>query len=61
MPSPRISKWCFISSMECKDSTNTIARICDWNFSLMSYRINGVLVPEMSLMLFDLNEAVTMV
>ena len=44
-----------------KDLINTIARICDWDLSQLSYRVNGVLVPEMNLMLFDLNEAVTMV
>ena len=40
---------------------NTIARLCDWDLRQTSYRVNGVLVPELNLMLFDLNEAVTMV
>ena len=44
-----------------KDLINTIVRLCDWDLSQSSYRINGVLVPELDLMLFDLNEAVTMV
>lgn len=44
-----------------KDLINTIARLCDWNLRQTSYRVNGVLVPELNLMLFDLNEAVTMV
>lgn len=44
-----------------KDLINTIARLCDWDLRQTSYRVNGVLVPELNLMLFDLNEAVTMV
>ena len=44
-----------------KDLINTISRICDWDLSQPSYRVNGILISEMKLMLFDLNEAVTMV
>ena len=44
-----------------KDLINTISRICDWDLSQLSYRVNGLLISEMKLMLFDLNEAVTMV
>lgn len=44
-----------------KDLINTIERLCDWDLRNVSYRVNGVLVPEFNLMLFDLNEAVTMV
>lgn len=44
-----------------KDLINTIARMCDWDLKQTSYRVNGVLVPEFKLMLFDLNDAVTMV
>ena len=44
-----------------KDLINTIARLCDWDLRQTSYRVNGVLIPELNLMLFDLNEAVTMV
>ena len=44
-----------------KDLINTISRICDWDLSHLSYRVNGILISEMKLMLFDLNEAVTMV
>ena len=44
-----------------KDLINTIARLCDWDLRQTSYRVSGVLVPELNLMLFDLNEAVTMV
>ena len=44
-----------------KDLINTISRICDWDLSQLSYRVNGTLISEMKLMLFDLNEAVTMV
>lgn len=42
-----------------KDLIHTVARLCDWDLNKLSYRVNGVLVPEMNLMLFDLNEAVT--
>lgn len=44
-----------------KDLINTISRICDWDLSQLSYRVNGILISEMKLMLFDLNEAVAMV
>lgn len=44
-----------------KDLINTVARMCNWDLGQTSYRVYGVLVPEYSLMLFDLNEAVTMV
>ena len=44
-----------------KDLINTISRICEWDLSQLSYRVNGILISEMKLMLFDLNEAVTMV
>ena len=44
-----------------KDLINPISRICDWDLSQLSYRVNGILISEMKLMLFDLNEAVTMV
>ncbi len=44
-----------------KDLINTIVRLCDWDLNQSSYRVNGVLVPEQDLMLFDLNEAVTVV
>ena len=44
-----------------KDLINTISRICDWDLSQLSYRVSGILIWEMKLMLFDLNEAVTMV
>ena len=44
-----------------KDLINTIERLCEWDLGQLSYRVNGVLVPELNLMLFDLNEAVTMV
>ena len=44
-----------------KDLINTISRICDWDLSQLSYRVNGILISEMKLMLFDLNDAVTMV
>lgn len=43
-----------------KDLINTIARICDWDLNQLSYKVNGMLVPDMNLMLFDLNDAVTM-
>ena len=42
-----------------KDLIHTVARLCDWDLNKLSYRVNGVLGPEMNLMLFDLNEAVT--
>lgn len=44
-----------------KDLINTIARICDWDLKQNSYRVNGILVPELNLMLFDLKEAFTLV
>ena len=44
-----------------KDLINTIARLCDWDLRQKSYRVNGVLVPELKLMLFDLNQADPMV
>lgn len=44
-----------------KDLIQTIARMCDWDLNQVSYRVSGVLVPEQRLMLFDLNEAITMV
>lgn len=44
-----------------KDLINTIARMCEWDLSQMSYRVNGVLIPEQSLMLFDLTDAITLV
>lgn len=40
-----------------RDLINTIARVTEWNLKETSYRVNGVCVPEYSLMLFDLNEA----
>ena len=46
-----------------KEKSNGVLSV-RWNakdLSQLSYRVNGVLVPEMNLMLFDLNEAVTMV
>ena len=46
--------------MNSKDLTNTIERICEWDLTKNSYRINGVYFPEASLMLFNLTEAVTM-
>ena len=44
-----------------KDLIQTIARMCEWDLNQVSYRVSGVLVPEQRLMLFDLNEAITMV
>ena len=44
-----------------KDLINTIARMCAWDLSQMSYRVNGVLIPEQSLMLFDLTDEITLV
>ena len=43
-----------------KDLINTVARMCNWDLNKCSYRVNGVLIPEMSLMLFDLADAITM-
>lgn len=40
-----------------KDLLNTISRIMEWNLKERVYRVNGVCMPEYSLMLFDLNEA----
>ena len=44
-----------------KDLINTISRMCAWDLSQVSYRVNGVLIPEQSLMLFDLTDAITLV
>lgn len=44
-----------------KDLIQTIARLNGWDLTKESYRINGILIPEDSLMLFDLNEATVMV
>ncbi len=43
-----------------KDLISTIERICEWDLKKASYRVNGILVPEASLMLFDFSDAVTM-
>ena len=43
-----------------KDLINTISRMCEWDLSQVSYRVN-VLIPEQSLMLFDLTDAITLV
>ena len=44
-----------------KDLINTISRMCEWDLSQVSYRVNGVLIPEQSLMLFDLTDAIALV
>lgn len=44
-----------------KDLINTISRMCEWDLSQVSYRVNGVLIPEQSPMLFDLTDAITLV
>ena len=43
-----------------KDLINTIERICEWNLENTSYRVNGVIVPEADLMLFNLSDATPM-
>ena len=43
-----------------KDLITTIERICEWDLKKASYRVNGILVPEASLMLFNFYDAVTM-
>ena len=47
--------------MNSKDLINTIERICDWDLKKISYKVNGVYLPNASLMLFDLTDAVTMI
>lgn len=49
------------TSWNSKNLINTIVRLCDWDLNQSSYRVNGALVSEQDLMLFDLNEAVTIV
>lgn len=44
-----------------KDLINTMPRICDLGFESVVVSSKWRIVPEMNLMLFDLNEAVTMV
>ena len=54
--------WCFtVISCSSIFLYFLIAYACDWDLKKTSYRVNGVLVPELNLMLFDLNEAITMV
>ena len=40
-----------------KDLLNTICALADWDLSLSSYRIDGVLIEEERAMLFDLSLA----
>lgn len=43
-----------------KDLISTIERICEWNLKQTSYRVNGMIIPEASLMLFNFSDAVPM-
>ena len=43
-----------------KDLIHTISRMCNWDLKKMSYRVNGILIPESSVMLFNLNDATPM-
>lgn len=44
-----------------KDLINTLARMCDWDLKQRSYRVKGTFVPDMNIVLFDMNDAVCMV
>lgn len=43
-----------------KDLIHTISRMCNWDLKKISYRVNGILIPESSVMLFNLNDATPM-
>lgn len=43
-----------------KDLIHTISRMCNWDLKKISYRVNGILIPESSVMLFDLKDATPM-
>ncbi|OUQ56106.1 hypothetical protein B5E58_11250 [Tyzzerella sp. An114] len=43
-----------------KDLISTIERICEWNLKQTSYRVNGMIIPEASLMLFNFSDAIPM-
>ena len=43
-----------------KDLINTVSRMCDWDLNNFSYRVNGVIVPDENLMLFELDKATPM-
>lgn len=40
-----------------RDLLNTIQDMMSWNLAMTSFRIDGILIPEESAMLFDLNSA----
>lgn len=44
-----------------KDLIQTIARVCNWDLTKDSYRVQGILIPEEAIMLFNLSDATTMV
>lgn len=44
-----------------RDLMNTISRITGWDLKKFSYRVDGVLIQEQNLMLFDMKNAVTQV
>ena len=43
-----------------KDLIQTVARLCDWDLKNRSYRVPGILVPDESLMLFEMKDATEM-
>jgi len=44
-----------------KDLIQTVARLCGWDLKNNSYRVPGIMVPDVSLMLFDMTDATEMV
>lgn len=40
-----------------RDLINTVSRIMGWDLSSVSYRVDGVYMPELELMLFDMKDA----
>lgn len=44
-----------------KDLVNTVSRLGGWDLKQMSYRVDGIYIPEQSLMLFDLNTATPLI
>ena len=43
-----------------KDLINTVSRMCEWDLSNFSYRINGTYIAEDNIMLFELDKATRM-
>ena len=44
-----------------KDLIQTVARLCGWDLKNKSYRVPGIMIPDASLMLFEMTDATEMV